>query len=363
LKKITVITTGGTIGSVLGSQSVEVDLDSRRILKELGELEVSLGCKVEVHSPLNKNSEDFTPADWVVLLTEIVRVNKTDCHGIVVTHGTDTMEYSLAAVLAYSHLWSKKICFTGAYYSPDHPKSDALLNLQAAISCVCSEQIENAVYVSFREDLLNTDARIIRGAELKSMQYDELTFDSVYRARVGRFRRGLGIDELHMNGQFLPLPTLDCLTLPDEGATMIAKGRIAMVSLYPGIDKNLLVAASAGREILVLQGYHCGSGPADDSSELLHFLTDNSEGPTILMGSYPERYIDRPYRSTFVLKENGVHIYKDLQTHFLYVFSLLGLALGLEPKNIVNLISAFEIQLVGESSKWLSDTGNDFQMS
>jgi len=43
------------------------------------------------------------------------------------------------------------------------------------------------------------------------------------------------------------------------------------------------------------------------------------------------------------LKEAGAHLYADLQVHFLYVFSILGLSLSMPSLEIVKKLKEYEI--------------------
>jgi len=51
--------------------------------------------------------------DWKDLTYCLLRASKSNADGIVVLHGTDTIEYTISAVCAFNSSWNKKICFTG----------------------------------------------------------------------------------------------------------------------------------------------------------------------------------------------------------------------------------------------------------
>lgn len=338
-KKIAVITTGGTIGSILRSDSTSVDTSESRIAQEIEHARNRLGYSVEVISALNKNSEALHPTDWIKILTCIEQVDKSDADGIVVTHGTDTMAFSVAAASIFNKCWYKKICFTGAFLPPDHPSSDTSLNLLAALEFAVSDYATTGVYVAFRSAQDNSAANIIRGADIKPMAFDNEFFQSAYSNVVANYQPSAGISMVN-SFNATEIPSLDNLQTINHENVGQAQTEIACISLYPGIDKQFLHNATRDRTVLVLEMYHSGTGPTDD---LIQFLKDVSKDTVVLMGTFPKKYIDLPYSSTNEIKQAGAHIYADLQPHLLYTFALLSLSIGNSSQDIVKNLCAWEI--------------------
>ena len=106
----------------------------------------------------------------------------------------------------------------------------------------------------------------------------------------------------------------------------------------------MLEAAAKGREVLIVQMYHSGTGPSDsENADLIKCIRKVSPKTTVLMAALPKQYISFPYDSTVKLKKAGAHIYNDLQVHFLYAFSILALALNMSSLEITNKLSDFEV--------------------
>ena len=342
-KKIMVITTGGTIGSILQAGQVAVEASATKIADEIDAVKQRLGVDVEVISPVNKNSEVLTPGDWVTVLASIRHACQQDCDGIVVTHGTDTMAYTVAAAVAFRHLWNKKVCFTGAFLSPDHPQSDTALSLSAALEFAASPQPGQGVYVAFRADADNREANILNGIDIKPMGFDDEVFNSVYNNVVTRYcpTVGLAFDASVTAPQ---QPTINDTGLPTKAAVAAAQKKIAYLHLYPGIDKDLLRAVSAGKDVVVLQLYHSGTGPfGDEYSDVIDHITACCDDTLFLLGSFPAKHITTPYGSTYALMASGGVLYRDLQSHFLYVFALLALSSGKSQSDIRTLLSGWEM--------------------
>lgn len=363
MKKITVITTGGTIGSILKSDSAGIDSSSQRVFEEIQQAGISLNYSIEIVSPLNKNSESFTPSDWVKVLRCISEANDSDADGIVVTHGTDTMAHTIAAALVYSNIWSKTVCFTGAFLPPEHSDSDTSLNLRAALAFAANPNSADGIFLAFRANQFNSEAKIIDGADIKPMMFDDLLFNSAYDETVSTFTPVNGFaniadiasaqSESQSHPQSKPQPKKNpCIgttKFPDEDNINQAQSNIACLTLYPGIDQKLLEAVAKDRKVLILEMYHSGTGPAGinvdngEQSDLINFIQSQSKDITILMGAFPKKHIEPPYDSTKQIKQAGAHIYADLQTHLLYAFSLLCLSSGFSGEEIVRKLSDWEI--------------------
>lgn len=343
MKKISVITTGGTIGSLLNEDSVSVEMTEKRILREVSLAKDRLKCSVSISSPINKNSEDLSPLDWVTILHAIKIANDSDSTGIVITHGTDTLAYSVAVALAFANQWHKKVCFTGAFYPPNHPSSDVTINLLSSLEFASSTHPVKGVFVAFRSNLSNTKANIIDGINLKPMAFDDPLFESAYDENVATFNLKLGLSS-ERSSTTINSPCLDSDQIPEIEDVQLAGPKVALITLYPGIDKPMLDAAAKGRDILILQGYHCGTGPSQADCDLLNFIEQVSPTTQILIGTFPQKYIDMPYQSTLKLKAAGAHLYADLQVHFLYVFSILGLSLSMSASEIIERLKNCELK-------------------
>lgn len=337
MNNIKVITTGGTIGSAFNSDSVSVESTQEKLSSEILLAKNTLGLTVTVDSPLNKNSEDMQPSDWLSIVHSIDAANDDPaCKGIVVTHGSDTMAYSVAAAEILSQQ-EKPVCFTGSYYPPEHPDSDAYINLLASLTLASCESISKGIFAAFRSNIENSEVAIIHGQHLKPMNFDDLFLSSAFNKIAGSYSIGKGLSEL-------ALDTIDAPRLSGQVSAekvQLASSKVAMIVLHPGMDKVLLQAAAQGREVLVIQAYHCGTGPS--SADLVQFIKEASPSTKILMGTFPRRYIKTPYKSTLVLKAAGAYIYSEIQSHYLYVFAILALGLSMTSLDIVEKLSPYEV--------------------
>jgi len=132
LPRISILHTGGTIASKVDYRTGAVV--ARFSPEDLLELFPELGDVVSIHSReiFQMFSEDMEPEHWKILAKEIADEIKTGVSGIIVTHGTDTMSYTSAALSFMLKNLPIPIILVGAQRSSDRGSSDAFLNLVCA---------------------------------------------------------------------------------------------------------------------------------------------------------------------------------------------------------------------------------------
>ena len=89
-------------------------------------------------------SENMTPALWQELARAVHGAIADGAAGVLVTHGTDTMSYS-AAALAFMLSTPVPVVFVGSQRSADRPSSDNVMNGVCAASAAVSDLGEVAV--------------------------------------------------------------------------------------------------------------------------------------------------------------------------------------------------------------------------
>jgi len=135
---ISILSTGGTIASRVdyrtGAVSSQFTADD--ILDAIPELEEAANFKGKVLSMIF--SEDMEASTWQSLARAAYEEIKGGADGIIVTHGTDTMGYT-AAALSFMLRSPVPIVLVGAQRSSDRPSSDNAMNMLCAAEVAKSD--------------------------------------------------------------------------------------------------------------------------------------------------------------------------------------------------------------------------------
>ena len=124
-RQILVINTGGTLGLLRDGGGFDRDLPLK--VPELREV-----ADLRVRSPFRIDSSSITPAHWqklaAIVAAELPRVD-----GVVISHGTDTMAYTAAALSFMLPGLRKPVVLTGAQRPLSRIRNDARSNLVDAV--------------------------------------------------------------------------------------------------------------------------------------------------------------------------------------------------------------------------------------
>lgn len=149
-KKITILTTGGTIEKTYDEGQGTLK-NRETVIKTKIEQRLRLPYTlIEVKSIMAMDSLDMRQSDREVILEAISLFAKFN-DPIVVLHGTDTMQQTAELVASKMQKLTVPIVFTGAMKPLGFEDSDAMQNVVEALYAV--KIIEPAVYISFHNRL------------------------------------------------------------------------------------------------------------------------------------------------------------------------------------------------------------------
>jgi len=141
LPTISLISTGGTIASTVDYRTgaVTAQFDAEDVLRAVPDLAGLANYRGRVVA--NILSENMTPDVWQDLADAIYEEIENGADGVVVMHGTDTMQFSASAI-AFMLDTPVPIVFTGSQRSADRPSSDNVMNAVCAVEAAKSDCAE-----------------------------------------------------------------------------------------------------------------------------------------------------------------------------------------------------------------------------
>ncbi|MBQ8209020.1 MAG: asparaginase [Clostridia bacterium] len=126
MKKILLIATGGTIASGMTENGLSPQIDAEELLSFLPEYAEI--CDVDCIQPFSVDSTNITPGHWLKI-ANVIEKKYTAYDGFVVTHGTDTLAYTAAALSCLIENPEKPIVLTGSQRPISDADTDAKKNM------------------------------------------------------------------------------------------------------------------------------------------------------------------------------------------------------------------------------------------
>ena len=260
--KLLFIFTGGTIGSTAHRGTISTDTKKPYLLLETYKSIYGLDFEYDVAEPYTALSENNTGDTLRLLMKSVEEALRTGYDGIVVTHGTDTLQYS-AAVLSYAFADCRiPICLVSSNYPIEKKKANGIPNLRGAIRFI-TEVGTPGVWVTYRNR--NENLRVHRGTRLQASTTFSDRVESVFDSYYGEF---CDEEPFAYNQKYAESPD----ALPPFGALQLPEScrEILVVEPYPG--KVYPPIAEDVRYILHA-AYHSGTINTE-SGETKRFFTE-----------------------------------------------------------------------------------------
>ena len=261
MKKILMLGTGGTIASEMSPDGLTPELGPQQLLRYVPA--VSALCEVDCLSLFSIDSTNITPAHWVRIVRTL-RERYDDYDGFVISHGTDTMAYTAAALSYLAQGARKPIVLTGAQKPINYDSTDSKLNLIDAFTCACSERIHGVCIVFSGRVILGTRARKTCSksfAAFSSINYPELAQLHDHRMMS------------YIEPDYLPAPRF--FETLDE--------KVGLVKMIPGTDPELLDFLLQRKDALVVECFGVGGLPSYDDDRLFETVRRHTDAGRFLV--------------------------------------------------------------------------------
>ncbi len=238
MKKILLIGTGGTIASEVTDTGLAPELTTEQLLAQIPA--ISDICDVDCVQLLNLDSTNMAPEHWL-LLARCIRQRYDRYDGFVVTHGTDTMAYTAAALSYLIQNSPKPIVLTGAQKPIGFDSTDSKINLADAFRCT-AEDLPGVSIAFNNKVILGTRAKKTRS---KSFQ----AFSSINYPYLGVLRDGVLLRYIRP----------DCAEAPVFYDALDPK--VGLLKLIPGTGREQADFLLERNDALIIESFGVGGLP------------------------------------------------------------------------------------------------------
>ena len=285
LPQVSILSTGGTIASKVDYRTgaVTSQFSAGEIISAIPELEEIANYSARVIYQIL--SENMRAEYWVELANKVSREIESGAEGVIITHGTDTMMYT-AAALSFMLRTPVPVVLVGSQRSSDRPSSDASMNAVCAASVAISDIAEVTVVMhgSTSDDFCS----IHRGTRVRKMHTSRRdAFQSINQMPLGK------VDYLSRK-----VETFQPYRRRREAALELQarmEDRCALVKYTPGSSPDILnYYIDKGYKGLVLEGTGLGH-VASDWIEGIKRATEEGVPVVVASQCLRDRICDRVY--------------------------------------------------------------------
>ncbi len=344
LPDIGLIYTGGTIGSKIDYKSGGVFMLTKpeELLAEVPELEGI--ANIDLNPLMSVASEDMTFVEWQKIAKAVADALKKN-RGVVITHGTDTMHYTSAALSFMLNGLNAPVVMTGSQRSSDRGSSDAFMNLICSAHLASKSDIAEVV-ICMHESSSDTYCSAIRGTKARKMHTSRRdAFKPINNKPIARISRE-GSIEYTSNYRKVESEKKELKLLIGY------EPKVALVKAYPNSDPLIIdYYLSKGYKGIIIEGTGLGHTPVSTQNPDYSWLkrVENAVDSGMIIGITSQclygRVNPNVYRNLRLLSNAGAIYCEDMLPEVAYV--KLGFLLGNykkeEAEKLLNVNLAGEI--------------------
>lgn len=244
MKKILMITTGGTIASIPSNNGLIPKISGKDIISLMPELKNI--CTIDTLELLNIDSSNISKKHYILMLDTLEK-NYDNYDGFVITHGTDTMAYSSSMLACAIENLSKPVVFTGSQLPLKAKATDAYRNLYDAF-LAASDNVYG-VFLAFNGD-------IHYGDSVKKVYSENFTgFLSINNKTAGKsYNNKIIWNKLYKNQNIKPVFNKNI------------SEKVFVLKMVPSLKPDIIdVLINMGYKGIIIEGYGAGGVPTEES--------------------------------------------------------------------------------------------------
>lgn len=256
LPRINIISTGGTIASRVDYETGAVkpaltSQDLATLVPEIFEI-----ANIDTRILFNIFSEDMEPRHWEIIVDNVKKLIEKGYDGVILTHGTDTMYYTSAALSFAFRKLPVPIVLVGSQRSSDRPSSDAAFNLISATLVAARAPFAEVVIVMHGETG-DSYALAHRGTKVRKM----------HTSRRDAFQtiNDIPLAKIYPYEKKIIMLTNNYRKRGEDKEIVVENGfdpKVALVKFYPSIAPDIIdYYVDKGYHGIVLEGTGLGHFP------------------------------------------------------------------------------------------------------
>lgn len=247
MKKLCWLATGGTIASRPSKYGLAPGFTAKELLELTPELN-KYGV-IDCFDIMKLDSTNLQPEDWQYLVKQIEK-KYHEYDGFVITHGTDTLNWTCCALHYMLENLAKPIAVIGSQLTIEEVGTDAKMNLNAAFAIASSDKI--GVFAI-------CGGQIIEGLWAKKLYSEDMrSIQSVNKLPVATFKG----NEIRWNEYINPTINGELIVHHD------LELKVAQVKIMPGLDSELLFnLVKMGYKGIVIEAYGAGGIPFAENNQ------------------------------------------------------------------------------------------------
>ncbi|TLX85685.1 MAG: Glu-tRNA(Gln) amidotransferase subunit GatD [Thaumarchaeota archaeon] len=257
LPNLSLLSTGGTISSKIDYRTggVMAALTAKELNDSIPELVKIANIDPEV--VLTEYSENIKPEHWSLIAKKVANnILSSKYEGIIVSHGTDTMHYTSAALSFALQNPPIPVVLVGAQRSSDRPSSDASLNLIGACTFATKSKVSGvfvAMHYSISDDVI---ACHIGTRVRKNHTSRRDAFHSIDVSPFSLVKK----DQIEISNQYTDLIFQQ---RSKSFERMIVRrnfeNKVSLLKFYPGFDCRMIdYCVKSGQKAIIFEGTGLG---------------------------------------------------------------------------------------------------------
>ena len=249
LPKVLLLSTGGTIASKIDYRTGAVTpalsaADLNTAVPELATL-----ANIDAEVLFSEYSENLEPNHWKKLAEKLHSYAKSNYKGIVIAHGTDTMQYTSAFLSFALAGYPIPIALVGSQRSSDRPSSDAALNLISSVRFVIEAKTRGIFVVMHHnesDDLIagHVGTRVRKNHTSKRSAFKTIGGNPAFLILENKIEKNLE-KEFFRQKEYVPRLNVD--------------SHVALVKYHPGYNPKIIdFLLESGYKAIIFEGTGLG---------------------------------------------------------------------------------------------------------